>query len=108
MQDRPDRPDGLASNVKRHEEALLRRRAERRQIGIASLEMSEHQRAIAIEHVSAGAEIARGPTPDVWTPHPGDSRPIEPLPADVRRFAIHRQQAKASRVTLSNFKDCFR
>ena len=69
--------------------------------------MSEQQRTIAIKHVSAGAEIARGPTPDVWTPHAGDSRPIEPLPASVRRFAILRQQAKASRVTLSNILNCF-
>ena len=69
--------------------------------------MSEQQRTIGIEHVSAGAEIAKGPTPDVWTPHAGDSWPIEPLPVNVRRFAIPRQQTKASRVTLSNILDCF-
>ena len=69
--------------------------------------MSEQQGAVLIEDVSARAEIARSPTSRVRIPHAGDSWPIEPLAAHVRRFAILRQQAEASRVTLRNIQDRF-
>src|SRR4029077_1123791 len=102
VHDRPDGSDRLAGNVKRDQQAFFGCRIYWQQIGVAQFEMSEQQGTISIKHVSAGAEIARGPTSDVRIPHAGDSWPIEPLAANVRRFAILRQQAKASGVTLRN------
>jgi hypothetical protein len=69
--------------------------------------MSEQQGMILIKHVSAGPEIARGPTSDVWIPHAGDSWPIESFAGSVRPFAIPRQQAKTSGLTLGNIEDRF-
>ena len=77
------------------------------QVGVTPLEMFKQQRAILIEHVPAGPEIARGPTSDVVIPHSLDSRPIEPVAASVRRFAIPRQEAKASGIALGNIEDRF-
>lgn len=77
------------------------------QIGVTPLEMFKQQGAILIEHVPAGPEIARGPTSDVVIPHSGDSRPVEPVTANIRRFAIPRQEAKASGVALGNIQDRF-
>jgi hypothetical protein len=77
------------------------------QVGVAALEMFEQQGTILIKHVSAGAEVARGSTSDVGTPHASDSWPIESCAGNVRRFTIPRQQAKAGGVTLGNVKDRF-
>jgi len=43
----------------------------------------------------------------VGIPHAGDSWPIEPFAATVRRFAISRQEAKASGITLRDIQDRF-
>ena len=104
---RPYGSDRLAGDVKRDQQAFFGRRTDWHQIGVAPFEMSEQQGTILIEHVSAGAEIARGPTSDVGIPHAGDGWPIEPFAVNVRRFAIPRQQAKASGVTLGNIQDRF-
>src|SRR5688572_21925775 len=66
-----------------------------------------NNRVHLVNHISAWPEIARGPAPSVRTPHSGDSWPIKPLAANIRRFAILREQAKASRVTLRNIQDRF-
>jgi hypothetical protein len=69
--------------------------------------MSEEQSTILIKHVSAGAKIARGPATNVGIPHAGDSWPIEPFAATVRRSAISRQEAKASGIALRDIQDRF-
>ena len=107
MHDGPDRPDRLAGDVKRDEQAFFGCRNDRAQIGVAPFEVSEQQGAVLIEDVSARAKIARGPTSHVRIPHAGDRWPIEPLAAHVRRLAIPRQQAEARRVTLRNIQDRF-
>ena len=98
----------LAVDVKRDQQALFGRRIDWHQIGITPFEVGEQQRTILIEHVSARPEIARGSTSDVGIPHAGDGWPIEPLAINVRRFAIPRQQAQASGVTLRNILDRLR
>ena len=107
MHDRPDGPDRLAGDVKRDQQAFFGCRNYWQQIGVAPFEVSEQQGAILIKHVSAGPEIARRPTSDVRIPRAGDSWPIKPLAANIRRFTISRQQAKAGRITLRNIQDRF-
>src|ERR687898_3167095 len=107
MRDRPDGPDGLASDVKRDQQAFFGCRNDWHQIWVTPFEMLEQQSAILIEHVSTGAEVARGPTSHVRIPHPGDSWPIKPFAANVGRFAVPCQQAQASGVALCDDQDCF-
>src|SRR5688572_22516474 len=107
VHDCPNGSNSLAGNVKGHEQAFFSCRNYWQQIGVAPFEMSEQQSSILIKYVSARAEIARGPTSDVRIPRARDSRPIESFAANVRRFAIFRQQAKASGVTLRNIQDRF-
>ncbi len=102
MHDRPDGSDGFAGDVKRNQQAFFGCRNDWQQIGVTPLEMSEQQGTVLIKHVSAGAEIARGPTSDVRIPHARDSWPIEPFASIVLR-----QQAKASRVTPGDIQDRF-
>src|SRR6185369_470725 len=78
---------------------------DRQQVRVAPFEMSEQQGTVLIEHVSARAEVARGPASSVRIPLTGDGRPIEPPAAYVRRLAILGQQAEASRVALRNVQD---
>jgi hypothetical protein len=49
--------------------------------------MGEQEGTILIEHVSARAEVARGPTSDVGIPHSANGWPIEPLALNMRCFA---------------------
>src|SRR6476660_813470 len=69
--------------------------------------MSEQQRSISIEHVAAGAEIARRATSDVRAPGARDRWPIKPLAANIRRLAIPGQQAKPSGIALRNLQNRF-
>src|SRR5579863_10148528 len=69
--------------------------------------MGEKEGTILIEHVSARAEVTRGPTSDVGIPNSANGWPIKPLAVNMRCFAVFRQQAKASRVTLGNILDRF-
>src|SRR6185369_9605618 len=95
MHDRPDRSDRFATDVKRDQQAFFGCRNDWQQIGVTPLEMCEQQRAILVEHISAGAETARRATSDVRIPHARDGWPIESFAVSVRLFAVHRQQAKA-------------
>jgi hypothetical protein len=61
-----------------------------------------------IEHVSAGAEVPRSTASDMGIPLACDGGPIESFAANVRFFAIPRQQAKASGVTLGDIQNRFR
>ena len=107
MHDSPYGSHRLAVDVKRDQQAFFGCRIDWHQIGITPFEVGEQQCTILIEHVSAGPEITRGSTSDVGIPHAGDGWPIEPLAINVGRFAVPRQQAKASGVTLRNILDRF-
>ncbi len=78
VDDRPDRADRFALDVKRNQQALFDRRRHRQEIGVAPLGVPEQQGAVAIEHVAARAEVARRASADVRRPHAGDGRPVEP------------------------------
>src|SRR5207253_9343557 len=105
VHDRPDRSDWYAADVEWNQQAFFACGNDRQQAGVAALEVSEQQGTILIKYVSAGAEVARGSTSDVATPHASASWPIESCAGNVRPFAIPRQQAKASGVTLGNVKE---
>src|SRR5580658_6425848 len=98
MHDPPYGSYGFAIDVTRNVQALFRRRDHRHQIGITALEVPEEDRAIAIEHVAAGAEITRRAAPDVRRPHAGDSGPIKPFPA------IWREKTQPRRIALGNLQ----
>src|SRR5262252_2917607 len=100
VHDPPNGSDRLTGDVKRDQEAFFGCRTDWHQIRITALEMSEEQSTFLIKHVSAGAKIARGPATDVGIPHAANGWPIEPHAVNMRRFAIPRQQAKASGIAL--------
>src|SRR4029434_10963282 len=93
--DGPDRADRGPRDVKGHQQALFSRRGHGLEIGVPPFEVPEQQRAVAIEYVAAGTEIARGPAADVRVPRAGDRWPVEGLAAIVGR-----QQTDACGVGL--------
>src|SRR5262245_42143123 len=67
--------------------------------------MSKQEGAILIQHISARAEIARGPSSNVWIPHSANGWPVEPLAVNVRACAVFGQEAEAGGVALRNLLD---
>jgi hypothetical protein len=58
----------------------------------------EQHRNVAVEHIAARAEIARGAAPEVWLPRAGSGWPVEP-------FFVFRQQTQASGIGLHDRQD---
>ena len=77
--DRPEGADGFACYVKRNQQTLFDVRCRRQQIGVAPFDVPEQQRRVAVEHVAAGAEIARRAPADVRFPCAGDGGPEKAL-----------------------------
>jgi len=71
-------------------------------VGVPSFEVPKQQGAVAIKHVTAGPEIARCASADVGFPDARDSWPKESFATNVWRFAITRQHANASGVSVRN------
>ena len=90
--------DRFAVDVKRDEQSLFGKRCRRTQIWITSLPVSEQHRNIAVEHIAARAEIARGATAGVWLPCPGNGCPVEP-------FFVFRQQTQAGGIGLQDLQN---
>src|SRR5712672_1883078 len=98
--DGPDGADGFAFDVKGNEQAFLDRRSDGLEIGVTPFKVSEQERYVAIQHVAAGAEIARRAAADVGFPYAGNGRPVEALSA-----VVGRKETEAGRVGLKNLKD---
>jgi len=75
----PDRADRLAFHVKRKHQALFSQRHHRQQIGVPPFKVLEQQRRIAVEHVTARAEIARRGATGMRLPNTGNSGQVEAL-----------------------------
>src|SRR5258708_12614031 len=98
--DGPDGADGFACEVKGNKEAFLDRRSDGVEIGVTPLQVSEQERYVAIQHVAAGAEIARRAAADVGFPYAGNGRPVEALSA-----VVGRKETEAGRAGLKNLTD---
>jgi hypothetical protein len=60
--------------------------------------VSEQHRNVAVEHIAARAEIARGAASDVLLPRAGNGCPVEP-------FFVFRQQTQAGGIGLQDLQD---
>jgi hypothetical protein len=98
MSDGPYRTDGFPLNVKRGEETLFDEGGHGTKIAVTQLDAFHHEGNVAVEHVAAGAKIARGAATDVGFPNAGDRRPVE-------AFFIPGQEADAGGAGLENIED---
>jgi hypothetical protein len=63
--DCPNRVDGFSIYVKRNEQSFFGKRRRSAQVRITAFPMSEQHRNVAVEHITAGAKIARGASAEV-------------------------------------------
>src|SRR4029077_6133284 len=75
----PNRSDRLAIYVERNKQSLFGKRHRRAQVRITAFPMGEQHRPVAVENVPTRAEIARGTSPNVWSPSSRNSRPVKSL-----------------------------
>src|SRR5579883_2775226 len=70
--DGPNGAHGMAANAEGNEQPFFGKRRRRGEIRITVLPVGEEQGRIAVEHVAARPEIARGPAAEVRLPGSGD------------------------------------
>src|SRR5437016_14440777 len=77
---RPNRTSRFPLDIKWDQQALFDRRCQRHEVIVAPLDVAEHERGVAIEHITAGTEVAARPSAYRRLPHTGDRGPVEHRP----------------------------